>query len=88
MDSEIFVHLIARSKKKGYMEKTIEALGQVRGAYSIVLLTENALIAARDPRGIRPLCLGEIGESYVLASETCALDLIQADTSATSIPAR
>ena len=78
MDSEIFVHLIARSKKKGYMERTIEALGQVRGAYSLVLLTENALIAARDPRGIRPLCLGEIGESYVLASESCALDLIQA----------
>jgi amidophosphoribosyltransferase len=78
MDSEIFVHLIARSKKKGYMEKTIDALRQVRGAYSIVLLTENALIAARDPHGIRPLCLGEIGESYILASETCALDLIEA----------
>jgi amidophosphoribosyltransferase len=78
MDSEIFVHLIARSKKKGYLEKTVDALGRVRGAYSLVLLTENALIGARDPRGIRPLCLGEIGESYVLASESCALDLIQA----------
>ncbi len=78
MDSEIFVHLIARSKKKGYLEKTIDALGKVKGAYSIALLTENALIGARDPRGFRPLCLGEIGESYVLASETCALDLIQA----------
>jgi amidophosphoribosyltransferase len=78
MDSEIFVHLIARSRKKGYLERTVDALGQVRGAYSLVLLSENALIGARDPRGIRPLCLGEIGESYVLASESCALDLIQA----------
>jgi amidophosphoribosyltransferase len=78
MDSEIFVHLMARSRKKGYMDRAVDALGQVKGAYSLVLLTENALIGARDPHGIRPLCLGEIGESYVLASESCALDLIQA----------
>jgi amidophosphoribosyltransferase len=78
MDSEIFVHLIARSRKVGYMEKTVHALSQVRGAYSIVLLTENALIGARDPHGFRPLCLGEINGSFVLASETCALDLVQA----------
>jgi amidophosphoribosyltransferase len=78
MDSEIFVHLIARSRKAGYMEKTIQALSQVRGAYSIVLLTENALIGARDPRGFRPLCLGGINGRFVLASETCALDLVQA----------
>ncbi len=78
MDSEIFVHLIARSKKPGYMEKTIQALSQVRGAYSVGLLTEKALIGARDPRGVRPLCLGERNGSFVLASETCALDLVQA----------
>lgn len=78
MDSEIFVHLMARSKKPGYMEKTVQALGQVKGAYSIILLTENSLIAARDPHGFRPLCLGEINGSYVIASETCALDLVQA----------
>jgi amidophosphoribosyltransferase len=78
MDSEIFVHLIARSKKPGYMGKTIQALSKVRGAYSIVLLTEKALIGARDSRGFRPLCLGEINGSFVLASETCALDLVQA----------
>ncbi len=78
MDSEVFIHLIARSKKAGYMEKTIQALGQVRGAYSIALLTENALLGARDPHGFRPLCLGEVDGSYVLASETCALDLVQA----------
>ena len=78
MDSEIFVHLIARSKKPGYMEKTIQTLSQVRGAYSIGLLTEKALIGARDPRGFRPLCLGEMNGGFVLASETCALDLVQA----------
>jgi amidophosphoribosyltransferase len=78
MDSEVFVHLIARSKNPGYMEKTVQALSQVRGAYSIVLLTENALVGARDPHGFRPLCLGEINGSFVLASETCALDLVQA----------
>jgi amidophosphoribosyltransferase len=78
MDSEIFVHLIARSKKPGYLDKTIQALSQVRGAYSISLLTEDALIGARDPRGFRPLCLGKVEGSFVLASETCALDLIQA----------
>lgn len=79
MDSEVFVHLIARSKKKGYLEKTIQALSQVRGAYSIVILTENGLIGARDPHGFRPLCLGKIDGSFVLASETCALDLVQAE---------
>jgi amidophosphoribosyltransferase len=78
MDSEIFVHLIARSKKKGYQEKTIQALSQVRGAYSLILLTENGLIGARDPHGFRPLCLGKLNGSFVLTSETCALDLVQA----------
>ncbi|MGE5254056.1 MAG: amidophosphoribosyltransferase [Planctomycetaceae bacterium] len=78
MDSEIFVHLIARSKKSGYLERTIQALSQVRGAYSMILLTENGLIGARDPRGFRPLCLGRLNGGFVLASETCALDLVQA----------
>ncbi len=78
MDSEIFVHLMARSKKTDYGEKTKQALVQVKGAYSLVLLTENSLIAARDPHGFRPLCLGEINGSFVVASETCALDLVQA----------
>ncbi|KPK93582.1 MAG: amidophosphoribosyltransferase [Deltaproteobacteria bacterium SM23_61] len=78
MDSEIFVHLIARSKKPGYLDKTIQALSHVRGAYSLILLTENGLIGARDPHGFRPLCLGRLKGSFVLASETCALDLVQA----------
>ena len=78
MDSEIFPHLVARSKKSGYLEKTIQALSQVRGAYSIAILTENGLIGARDPHGFRPLCLGKMDGSFVIASETCALDLVQA----------
>jgi amidophosphoribosyltransferase len=78
MDSELFVHLIARSRRRGYQERTIQALSQVRGAYSLVLLTENGLIGARDPHGFRPLCLGKLNGSFVLASETCALDLVQA----------
>jgi amidophosphoribosyltransferase len=78
MDSEVFVHLIARSRRKGYQERTIQALSQVRGAYSLILLTENGLIGARDPHGFRPLCLGKLNGSFVLASETCALDLVQA----------
>jgi amidophosphoribosyltransferase len=78
MDSEVFVHLIARSRRKGYLERTIQALSQVRGAYSLILLTENGLIGARDPHGFRPLCLGKLNGSFVLASETCALDLVQA----------
>jgi len=78
MDSEVFVHLIARSRRKGYQDRTIQALSQVRGAYSLILLTENGLIGARDPHGFRPLCLGKLNGSFVLASETCALDLVQA----------
>ncbi len=78
MDSEIFVHLIARSKKTELMARMIQALHQVRGAYSILLLTENALMGARDPHGFRPLCLGKANRSYVLASETCAFDLVGA----------
>ncbi len=77
MDSEIFVHLIARSKKTGILEKAIQALRQVRGAYSIALLTDQGLIAARDPHGVRPLSLGKLKESFLCASETCALDLVQ-----------
>ncbi len=78
MDSEVFVHLIARSKKAGYLDKAIHALSQVKGAYSIVILTEDGLIGARDPHGFRPLCLGKRNGSFVLASETCALDIVQA----------
>ncbi len=79
MDSEVIVHLLAKSKKKDYKDSMVWALSQLEGAYSLVLMLDDKLIAARDPRGWRPLCLGRIEGAYVLASETCALDLINAE---------
>jgi amidophosphoribosyltransferase len=78
MDSEVIVHLLACSQKETLEGRLIEALGQVSGAYSLVFLFKDKLIGVRDPRGFRPLCLGVLNGSYVLASETCALDIIQA----------
>ncbi len=78
-DSEVILHLIAQSKESLLLDRIFDALNQVRGAFSITLLTDNGLIAARDPRGFRPLCLGRIKEAWVVASETCAFDLIGAD---------
>jgi amidophosphoribosyltransferase len=79
MDSEVIVHLIARSDRERLVERVIEAVEQVRGAYSLVMMSDNELIGARDPYGFRPLCLGKLRDSYILASETCALDLIEAE---------
>lgn len=78
MDSEIIAHLLAKSEKKDPKESVVWALSQLEGAYSLVLMLGNLLIGARDPYGWRPLCLGKLDGAYVLASETCALDLIQA----------
>lgn len=78
MDTEIVMHLMARNLKSGLEEALIQALGRIKGAYSLVMCTKDKLIGIRDPRGFRPLCLGELNGSYVLASETCALDLIEA----------
>jgi amidophosphoribosyltransferase len=78
MDSEIIAHLLVKSKKKDVQTSLIEALSQLEGAYSLVLILNDLLIGARDPYGFRPLCLGKLDGAYVLASETCALDLIQA----------
>ncbi len=82
IDSELFVHLIARHYGAG--GKTIEeavaaACGQVKGAYSLLIMANNKLIAVKDPHGFRPLALGRVGDSYVLASETCAFDLLEAE---------
>lgn len=77
-DSEVIVHLMARSKSKDPLKRLEKALKNIKGAYSLVILTEDLLIGARDPEGFRPLCLGKKGESYCLASETCAFDLIEA----------
>jgi amidophosphoribosyltransferase len=78
VDSEVIVHLIAASTENTLTDRIIDALGQVRGAYSLVFLTEDRIIAARDPSGFRPLVLGRIGDAVVIASETCALDLVDA----------
>ena len=78
MDTEVIVHLIARSKEKTFVERTVHALKQVEGAYSLLFLTEKEMVAARDPFGFRPLVLGQLKDSPVIASETCAFDLIGA----------
>ena len=78
-DSEVIVHLIAHSKEETCLNRVIEALSLVRGAYSLVFLTEREVIAARDPYGFRPLCLGRYKDAWIVASETCAFDLIGAE---------
>jgi amidophosphoribosyltransferase len=77
-DTEVVLHLLARSRKPRIVERLIEALLQIEGAYSFAALTNDMLIGARDPVGIRPLVLGRIGDAWVLASETCALDIVNA----------
>ncbi len=79
MDSEAIVHFIAQSRNKDYRKRVVQALSNLEGAYSLVLMLDDVLIGARDPNGFRPLCLGKLNGSYVLTSETCALDLIQAE---------
>ena len=78
-DTEVILHLYARSKAPSVEEAITESIAQVRGAYSLVLLTKNRLIAARDPHGFRPLALGRLGDAWIVCSETCALDLIGAN---------
>ena len=77
-DSEVILHLLARSSADDLLEALGETLSQVKGAFSLLLLTEDALIAVRDPNGFRPLNVGKVNGSYVFASETCAFDLIGA----------
>ncbi len=79
LDTEIFLHLMALSNAPGAEDALVEAAKQVRGAYSMVVLTSEAVFALRDPYGFRPLCIGRLGDGYVVASETCALDLVGAD---------
>lgn len=78
-DTEVIIHLVALSEYKALIDKLVDALRQVEGAYSLVILTRNGLIALRDPLGVRPLVLGHMpGGGFVAASETCALDIIGA----------
>ncbi len=78
-DTETIIQLIAISEYGRVIDRLTDALSQIEGAYSLVAITQKKLIGARDPWGIRPLILGRIGDSYVLTSETCALDIIGAD---------
>ncbi len=83
-DTEVIIHLIATSREQTLMGRVVEALGRVRGAYSLLFLTPDRMVAARDPSGFRPLVLGQLKSAkgrggFVVASETCALDLIEAD---------
>ena len=77
-DTETIVQLIAKSKRKKTIDKIVDAIFQIQGGYALVMLTQTSLIGVRDPYGIRPLIIGKLNGSYVLASETCALDIIGA----------
>ena len=77
-DTEVILHLVARSKKPRMVEPFVDCLRQLEGAYSLVVLTNKKMIGARDPLGIRPLVLGELNGAHILCSETCALDIIGA----------
>src|SRR4051812_41584068 len=77
-DSEVVVHLLARSSDQPPAERLADALSNVEGAYSLIVAIGDTLLAARDPRGWRPLAMGQLGDAVVFASETCALDIIGA----------
>lgn len=78
-DSELFIHLMAKPAYRTVEEAVVESVKRVEGAFSLVILNENQLFAIRDPHGFRPLSFGKLGAGYVVASETCAFDLIDAD---------
>ncbi len=77
-DTETIVQLIARSKREKFIDKLIDALFQIQGGYSLVLMTNKKLVGVRDPYGIRPLVVGKLKDSFIFASETCALDIVGA----------
>lgn len=79
MDTEIVIHLLAASKTNSLVDRIVDALLRINGAYCLLFLTESRMIAVRDPNGFRPLCLGKLGKGWVVASESCALDLIEAE---------
>lgn len=77
-DTEVIVHLIATSRRKTVVDRLVDALHQVTGAYSLVAMTNDMVIGVRDPLGVRPLVIGQLDGAYILASETCALDIVGA----------
>ncbi len=78
-DSEVILHLIARSILDNQIDQIKDALAQIKGAYSVVIMTDDKLIGARDPQGFKPLCIGKVNGSYIITSETCALDINSAE---------
>jgi amidophosphoribosyltransferase len=79
MDTEIVLHLAAKAMKKGIEQAMVNTMDMLKGAYSMVIMTEDSLIAVRDPNGFRPLCLGRLNSGYVVGSETCSFDLVEAE---------
>ena len=77
-DTETIVQLIAKSKRPKTIDKVIDAIFQIQGGYALVMLTQKSLIGVRDPFGIRPLIIGKLKDSFIFASETCALDIVGA----------
>ena len=77
-DTETIVQLIAKSGREKFIDKLIDALFQIQGGYALVLMTNKKLVGVRDPFGIRPLVIGRLKNSYIFASETCALDIVGA----------
>ena len=78
MDSEVILHLIARSREKTLEDMVVDAVRQLRGAFSFLLMTTDKLIGVRDPQSLRPLCLGRLEDSFIITSESCALDILGA----------
>jgi amidophosphoribosyltransferase len=80
MDSEVFLHLFVKNLGLGFEQALVETVSRLQGAYSFVMLTSRGeVIGIKDPHGFRPLCLGKLNGNYVLASETCAFDLVEAE---------
>lgn len=78
-DSEVIVHLIAQARGRNFIDRILDALGRIQGAYSILIMNPDQMVVARDPHGVRPLSLGRLDDAWVVASETCAFDLIEAE---------
>lgn len=79
IDSEVILNLIARGAKRGIERAAVDAIQAIKGSYAIVILTQDKLIGVRDPNGIRPLCIGKVNDSFILCSESCALDSVGAE---------
>ncbi len=77
-DTEVLIHLVAQNGSNSFEEALVQSLSKLKGAYSMVIAREDKLFAVRDPRGFRPLCIGKLGDGYVVASESCAFDIINA----------